>query len=439
MGEKKKSEKKLLISKKKLALNLGIIIITTGLTVFTLFKNNAFENMSALGNLKWYTFLVILLVVATYIFGEAFVIYRSFRRINPKMNYFDSVGCYLYANLGSSITPAKTGHHPFRLYYLERKGNTFAQSLANATQCQIIYTIVQVVLYGIMSIVSAITNSSVTIYGNTVPLYLVGLIGIAMAFFASGVFLLMSFCPPIKKVLIRFLAWVNVKTKKIQTREEYIIRQEEKMSVMKEQITLMFTHFWETVPSLLVYTLCIIANNCLPYVVYCVIALHPFSFVEMCYFFALYQCISYISNIVPLPGNTGAAEVLFKVLFTDICNGFVGPVLLMWRLCSYYLVLIVEIFFFISSSVAIETKKELKLHKILNETRKGYTEEVHSHFDTMEMELLSINFKNTQCYNCCHLQNNLFQCDKYKDKPDDILNNTRRCPFYEEKDNGEVF
>ena len=113
MGQKKKSEKKLLISKKKLALNLGIIAVTTGLTVFTLIKNNAFENMSALGNLKWYTFLVILLVVAVYIFGESFVIYRSFRRINPKMSYVDSVGCYLYANLGSSITPAKAGHHPF--------------------------------------------------------------------------------------------------------------------------------------------------------------------------------------------------------------------------------------------------------------------------------------------------------------------------------------
>jgi hypothetical protein len=164
-----------------------------------------------------------------------------------------------------------------------------------------------------------------------------------------------------------------------------------------------------------------------------------FDFGLMCYFFALYQCISYISNIVPIPGNSGGAEALFKILFANVIvsKSELNCTLLMWRFTSYYLVLLVEAIFFISYSIAHDTKKELKLQKILKETQQGYTPQVHSHFDTMEMELLSVNFKNTQCYNCCHLQNNLFQCDKYKDKPDDILKNQVKCPFFEERNNGE--
>ena len=180
MGKKEKGEK-LLLSKKQLIANIIIILIVTGLAIFTLVKNKVFDNLEPLKNIKVTSLIIIFMTIAFYIFGESFVIYRSFRRINPKMKYLDSVGCYLYAGLGSAITPAKTGHHPFRFYYLERKGNSFAQSLANATQCQIVYTLVQVILYSIMTITCLITKTTVTVFGTTVPLYLVGLIGIGMA------------------------------------------------------------------------------------------------------------------------------------------------------------------------------------------------------------------------------------------------------------------
>lgn len=439
--EKIVKEKKngLLMSKRKLIFNIILIVLVTGLTVYTMLSTGVFSDLSPLGNLKWWNFLIIVGLIIAYVLLEAFVIYRQFRRINPKMKYKDCIGTYLYSNLGSNITPAKTGHHPFRIYYLERKGNTFAQALANATQCQIIYTLVQTVLYSAMTVVCLVKGVTINFGGSEIPMYLVGLIGIALSFIASGVFIIMAFFPPVRKIIVRFLAWINYKMKKIQTKEEYIEAQDEKMKMVREQIIMMFTHFWEIIPSILVYVVNIVLSNCLPYFIFIIIGQEWFDFGKMCYFFALYQCISYISNIVPVPGNSGSAEGMFKALFASVIPnaGVLNCTLLLWRLLSYYAVLIFEAVYFISSTVVMDATKEKKLHIILNETKKGWTPEVHSHFDTMEMELLSVNFKETQCYNCCHLQNNLFQCDKFKNKPDEILKNIKRCPYYQERDNGE--
>ena len=56
--------------------------------------------------------------------------------------------------------------------------------------------------------------------------------------------------------------------------------------------------------------------------------------------------IAYITNIIPIPGASGAAEVVFVVMFSLIFStpSFLTSVMLVWRMFSYFINIIVVYF-----------------------------------------------------------------------------------------------
>ena len=61
---------------------------------------------------------------------------------------------------------------------------------------------------------------------------------------------------------------------------------------------------------------------------------------------------TYITNIIPVPGGGGGAEVLFTVIFASVIgNEILGAILILWRVSTFYMVVIFEFIVFILFSI----------------------------------------------------------------------------------------
>ena len=349
------------LSKRQVIINVLVIAIVTSLAIFYLAKDNIFDDLSSLKKLPFYAYLIIGLLVLGYVLCDSFIIFRSFKGINNKMKYKDCIGMYLYGNLGSSLTPSKAGHYPMKLFYMEKKGNTIDQSLSVVTRAQIVYSLVNVICYVIMFIVCSINKVTFTLStGNEIKLQSVALIGLLIAILSLGIFIGLAFIPPLNNLLIKLVGFFVCKKNKNITREEYYEKEKRKMEITRAQIIYFLKNTHKEIPSIIANFGFLLFNNCLPYFIYLLLSGKDFNFVDLLFYFSLFQSVSYITTFFPIPGNAGVAESTFVIVFKVAMGNFVGSTLLLWRLFNYYVLVIVDVIYFIFDTLKVKKKNSLK-------------------------------------------------------------------------------
>ncbi len=346
------------LSKKQVIINLLVIALVTTLAIFYLAKDNIFNDIHLISNLPFYSFFLIGFFVLGYVLCDSFIIYRSFRGINNQMKYKDCIGMYLYGNLGSSLTPSKAGHYPMKLVYMEKRGNTIDQALSVVTRAQIIYSLVNVICYIVMFVVCSFNNVTFTLSsGNIIKLKSVALIGLLIAILSLGIFISLAFIRPLNNLLIKIVGFFVCKTNKSITKEEYYDSQQKKMEITRKQIIYFVKNMYKEIPSILANFGFLLFNNCLPYFIYLFLSGNPFSFVDLLFYFALYQSVSYITTFFPIPGNAGVAESTFVIVFKVAMGKYIGACLLLWRLFNYYLLMIIDLIYFIFDTLRGKKKE----------------------------------------------------------------------------------
>ena len=336
------------LSKKQVFINVVVIALVTSLAIFYLAKDNIFDDLSSLRNLPFYSYIIIGLFVLGYVLCDSFIIYRSFRGINNNMIYKDSIGMYLFGILGSSLTPSKAGHYPMKLVYMEKKGNTIDQSLSVVTRAQIVYSLVNVICYVIMFIICSINKVTFTLStGNEIKLQSVALIGLVIAILSLGIFISLAFITPLNNLLIKLVGFFVCKKNKDFSREVYYESEKRKMEITRSQILYFIKNIHKEIPSIIANFGFLLFNNCLPYIIYLLLSKTQFNFVDLLFYFCLYQSVSYITTFFPVPGNAGVAESTFVIVFKVVMGNFIGSCLLLWRLFNYYILVIVDVIYFI--------------------------------------------------------------------------------------------
>lgn len=429
-----KSKTTKLISKNKLILNIIIIAVVTALMLYFLIKNNVFADLSALKNLPFYSYLIIMGILLLTVALESFVIYSSLKRINKKKPFYDAVGIYLHGSLGGTITPSRTGHFPFMLYYMEKRGITIDESLNCLTQNQIIFSLVQGVMYFIMFISCQVHDCTLYLSNGTeIKLIWVALYGFAFAIISVLFFILMAYCPPVNKLLVNISAFFAVKFKKSPSKEAYVRESNERMERVRKQVSYLMKHFYLAIPSIIMYSLFQIISNSIPYFMYLLLGQGQisFDFSTMFFFLACYQAIGFIGTLSPIPSNAGVAESTFTIVFSAIMGNYTGSCLLLWRVFCGYFIPVIGFIYFVSSTFIIQKIEDRKLEKSFDVTYQNMKKN-GNYLNTRETALLCLKLKQTQCMNCKYLQNNMFICDKYKIKPLEVIDNSVKCEFKEE-------
>lgn len=358
------------ISRKSLIINIFIMLTVTGLTIFYLSRYNFFSKIKEAEKFPIYGFFFLGIFMLITILCDSFIIYRSFKIINP-IKYKDAIGAYLYGNIGSYVTPGRAGHYPFMIYYYEKKGKSIDEILNSTTQNQFLYSFVLVIVYGIIAIVANCNNYCVKLSSGIYELKFFAIIGILSNIAFSLIFVVLAFCKPINDIVIKICGYFAVKLKKFPSKEEYKAYQSIKMEACRKQIKYIVTHFYRMIPSMLAFIIFIFFSYGLPYWVYLFITKESFSFSTFFLFLSLNQCLTYIANLVPTPGGTGVFSFTFLVVFQMVIpvEGTLNLCMLIWRFFSYYYLLIIDIIYFLIS-MSIDTNKGLHINKELLEKEK---------------------------------------------------------------------
>lgn len=346
-----------MLTKKQVIINAAIITIVTIAAFLFLSNFNVFDDLSSIKELPIYMFLLIGLIVIGYILCDSFIIYRSYKRIDKSVKFKDAIGLYLYGNLGSSITPSKAGHYPMKIYYMQKKGHTIDQTLSVITRTQIIYSFVNIVSYSIMFIVALINNISITLSNGTkIDLVWISLFGFIISILSVGIFLLAAYIKPISILLIKIEYFFTNRKNSNIVKEEYIEEKKRRMNITRKEISGLIKNIYKEFPSIISNIFFLIFNNCLPYFIYLFLSEKPLCFNELLYYFSLYQTLSYITTFFPVPGSAGIAESSFVLVFKSAMGNYVGACLLLWRVFNYYILIIVDLIFFIIHTFKIKKR-----------------------------------------------------------------------------------
>ena len=197
------------MSKKSLIINLSIILVVTGLSVYFLVTKNVINAETV----KYLSFVSIFAVFAfkyLSLFGESLVNYLTVKNSLSGWTLFRSFSERLYGNLGSDVSPFKSAHYPLRLYYYAKKNYGFFQSLSALTKCQILASFSSVINYAILSLVSGILGYTVTVQGTTVGLFAIVLIGLGFHALTLTLCLMLAFIKPFQTFMISLVALSSI-------------------------------------------------------------------------------------------------------------------------------------------------------------------------------------------------------------------------------------
>ncbi len=329
-------------NRNKIIINSAVSIVLLSLAVFYLSR----ADVITLDALKSIGFLHIFAVFAFFVVGILiwavcdFLVYRTVTR---EMPYHKCVMNLVCGNLGSNITPLKSGHFPMMAYYKCNSGIGFSNTITGLVRCQIIYSLTSLTVYAGLTITLAVLKAYILFEEVTVWLWIPALVGVTFHTLICAGILILSFCIPLQNLFLKCWSSILFKFKKTGDKAEYLLQKQEKFRIYREQIKIIFGRFLDYLPACLVYAVYMIFAGSAQYIAYVSVTGKAFTFVGLYTFYTLNIAQTYITNVIPVPGGVGTAEVLFTLVFaTVIPDAHLGAVLIAYRVGTYYAVTAIE-------------------------------------------------------------------------------------------------
>lgn len=319
---------------------------------------------------RWYfIFLTVFSVFLCYFFKGIKLSVIS-KKIRGKYDFGVCMATGLLGLYYNYATPFAMGGQPFEIYYLSKHGFTGGEATSATLSTFILHQIAFVVC-GAASIIMLASNTLKIPDDmmSAIPTVIsaVAIFGLCLAASVPFFTILFSFNPKIGSKIVDFVFFLGGKLRIVKTPEES--RQKTVNSIVSNANCLKRL---SKMPALFTAeTLLSFAEqlaNCS--IAYFTLKFFGFNWnaqngimewlqvVQLC--FILYSAISFI----PTPGNSGAADLSFYLLFdtglgisaTSTYGGLAFPAMLVWRFFSFYVYIIIGFAF-----TAIDKKRKNKL------------------------------------------------------------------------------
>lgn len=342
------------MNKKKIIVNIITILLLSFLTIFYL-KKASILSIQTLLSIKIEDYLIVLLWVYFCYFFISFVeklVYSTFC-IYPIATALKTT---LLGALGSAVSPLKSAHFPLKVYAQSNSGLALNQTLTGITKCQIIFSLTSIIVYAILSIIFAILGIKETIQGITFPLFLTTTIGFATNLFVFVFLLVLSKNHRLQNTTLLCAYYLLKVFKRSLKKEDFISKKTQRLILFQEQTKAVFNNLKSIILPSILYAFYMIISSLSPYICYLTITQNSFNFYTCINFYLLSLSAIYLTNIIPVPGGCIVAEYIFSVVFASVLGEQLSQILLLWRVCTYYLPIIINFIIFIICSLKIKTK-----------------------------------------------------------------------------------
>lgn len=329
--------------KKKIIVNAVIILVFAALAYVYLSRSKVITPEAIRGVKAEYFFFVAAFYLAVFLLLSLieFLVYRTFTRAMP---YGRCVLSVLLGNLGSSVTPFKSGHFPLMAYYQNNAGVPFSDTVTGCVKCQIVYSVTSIIVYTAIVITLAVKALTIDFSGTTVALWVVVATGLGFHLIVFIAVVILAYNYKLQRFAVTLWAKILKKIKRIESVEEYFKEKTEKLALYKEQMNNILKRFYAYIPVCLLYACYMVLQGGTQYLSYLLISGNAFCFADMSVFYVLCLTSAYIGNVIPVPGGVGTTEVIFTLVYAAVIpESLLGSTLVLWRFSTYYVFVIAEI------------------------------------------------------------------------------------------------
>ena len=252
---------------------------------------------------------------------------KSVRKNAPKV----SRRTVLLGKYYDSVTPAAIGGQPFQIFYMRRNSGLPGGA---STSIPIVGMIANQIGFLLIAIPCFVLSG---IAYSKPALIVTAWIGLLFYAFWPVMIVGVSFFPKATTKFLKFLVRILAKIRLIKNREATLKKIEHEVDEYAKSVKLILKTrglFLQVVGLSVLFNALILA---IPFFVLTAFG----GNINLIDCFILTVAVTSAVYFIPTPGNAGAAEGTFFMVFSSLSSGYIFWAMLLWRLFSYYIYIIV--------------------------------------------------------------------------------------------------
>lgn len=357
---------------KKYILYISILVIVSALAVYFVLKQDPAAVFDAVSkcDLK-YILIAIGVMLLVYIL-EALVLFILTRMYKRNYRFDKSILNVMIGVFFSDITPSSSGGQFVQAYTFSKQGVKMTNAASILFMRFIIYQIALVLFSSVVFIFKfnelASATASINIFGWNFSIVALSVIGFIINFLVIVGLFFLAFSKRLHNFCIKYGIGLLAKLHIIKNKEERILKLNTKVETFRIEFKRLLQNWPVLVSTGLLFIVELIVSNCVPYFIAKSMGLQfsntndVINFINATSMTLLTSCIT---SMVPIPGASGGAELVFQFMFggsffVGASSGDISALILLWRGVTFYLGLIIGFIVFVSYHES--PKKESFLH-----------------------------------------------------------------------------
>ncbi len=334
----------------KLIFNLSVVAISVYLIIyFFVSENGMIDLLSTPGSFNIWWIIAALAVYDTNILIDTIVTLIFVRSQYKSFRFIDALKVAFVGVFFGAVTPSNTGGQPMQLYLMSKMKISVGFGSACMTQKFIVYQIVMtaVSIFAVIFRFDYFKDAFTNIWST---LFII--LGFTVQLVMTALFLVVSFSRKITAVLMKLVNKIMIKLRFIKEPERKMKRLYDEVDMFHNANKTLFTNAKTMIMIYVLVFLQVLAILSIPYFVYLSFDMPSIAiangqtpatlFDTIC----IQSFVLFTSNLVPLPGASGGAELAFTLYFGSffiIGNvNKIKPAILLWRFVTYYGAIIIS-------------------------------------------------------------------------------------------------
>ncbi|PWM46415.1 MAG: hypothetical protein DBX47_02455 [Clostridiales bacterium] len=329
---------------------VGIVLFVDGIDSFV----NVFKNT----NFAWLLCGAVLMFV--YWLCEAGALHVAVLSVNKPFNFGKTLKATILGQYYNCITPSASGGQPMQAYYLYNSGMPVGAA-SSALLVRFIVFQCALTVYCAVVLIFRYPFFAANISGFSALVFVGFAVNSIIVLFMLGI----SFAPKTVLRFFRFLVKVFAKIRLIKNKDEMLLRVEYEVDKFYLSLKTMQCNIWAFVKMVLFSFLQMTVYFLVPlFVIFALgVTANPLLVISCS------ACVLMISSFVPLPGAAGGAEGSFLVFFGLFSLGNkISAAILLWRILTFYMPILVGIFFAQKIGGAREREEKVRLAQMQEES-----------------------------------------------------------------------
>jgi uncharacterized protein (TIRG00374 family) len=321
----------------KTIFNALILLLSAGLVIyFCVSEDGLIDLAHHVTNFKKFWLVLAVLCMFADLILDTVLIYLFTRNAENQYTMRHAFKTCMVGHLYSAVTPFQSGGQPMQIYVMSKQGIDPGVSTSAMVQKFFVYQSA-LTLYSAFAIVFRFRFFNGALNG---VMWGLALAGFAVQAAVIVMILLISFNQNITQRIVLFLCRLLHKLHIVKNYEETSAAWQKQLTFFHDSNKVLYTN---KLLMLKTYVITFFQLTALFVVSYCIYRAFNIGTAPAVDMICAQAFVTMVSSLVPLPGAAGASEGSFYVFFSMFfTGGTIKSAILLWRIVTYYAVILVS-------------------------------------------------------------------------------------------------